>query len=185
MTQVPPSSPREEPDQPEMYAAVSDDGIAHMALGDMKVDNSSRTKHIFKQMGAFHIVMLVAVAVVAILSVAWLVIRVTDDNAGPSDTAPVSTEITIEPSSGPLGTPVHISGSGFEPGNIVQVLCQDPMSPQLGQFRAADDGSFTGEIRIPQDEWISHVGMQLAIVAASGQAQDSDRQGLAFFAVRR
>ncbi|UJV43662.1 hypothetical protein CVT30_30900 [Streptomyces sp. AMCC400023] len=167
-----------------MNAKVSGHGRAYMSGRDMTV-NRSRTKHIFKQMGAFPLVMLVTVAVVAILSVAWLVIRVTDDNAGPSDTVPVSTEITIEPRSGPPGTPVHISGRGFEPGNIVQVICQDPMSPQLGQFRAADDGSFTGEIRIPQDEWISGVGVQLAIVAASGQAQDSDRQGLAFFTVRR
>jgi len=185
VTQIPPSVPHEEPDQPEMYAAVSGAGVANMAHRDMKVDNSSRTKHIFKQMGASHLVMLAAVAVVAILSVAWLVVRATSDNETPSKTAPVSTEITIEPSSGPVGTPVHISGIGFEPGHIVQVLCQDPMNPQLGQFRAAKDGSFAGEIRIPRDEWISGVGVQLAIVAASGQTQDSDRQGLAFFEVRR
>ncbi|MEU2619528.1 hypothetical protein ABZ642_15445 [Streptomyces sp. NPDC007157] len=184
MTHVPPSSPHEEPDQPETYVSTRDNSRAYMSGRDMTL-NSSRTKHIIKQMGTFPLVMLVTVAVVAILSVAWLVIRVTDDNAGPSDTAPVSTEITIKPTSGPLGTPVHISGSGFEPGNIVQVICQDPMNPQLGQFRAEDDGSFTGEIRIPQDEWISKVGAQLAIVAASGQAQDSDRQGLVFFTVRR
>ncbi|WP_229815928.1 hypothetical protein [Streptomyces lucensis] len=147
--------------------------------------NRSRTKLISKQMGPFPLVMLAGLAIVAILSVAWLVMRVTDDGGTP-DAVPARTEITIGPSSGPPGTQVHISGTGFEPGNAVQVICQDPVSPQLGQFRAADDGSFAGEIRIPQDDWISRVGIrQLAIVAASGQAQDSDRQGLAFFTVLR
>ncbi|MFF0735061.1 hypothetical protein ACFYVK_25995 [Streptomyces chartreusis] len=146
----------------------------------------NRSRTIFKQLGPFPLVILAGLAIVAILSVAWLVMRVTDGNEGPPDAVPVSTEITIEPSSGPPGASVRISGTGFEPGNPVQVICQDPLSPQLGQFRAADDGSFTGEIRIPRDDWVSRVGIQqLAIVAASGQAQDSDRQGLAFFRVLR
>ncbi|MYS86883.1 hypothetical protein [Embleya scabrispora] len=188
MTQPPPLPPGEDPGRSTTHASVNDHASAYLSGRDMTVDNSSRThnnKNIVKQLGPLTLVMLVAVAVAAIVAVAWLVGRVNDDNGEPPAATPANTEITIEPNSGPPGTPIRISGTGFQPGKIVQVICQDPMNPQLGEFRAAADGSFSGEAVIPDDDWIRKVGVQLAVVAASGQAQDSDQQGLAFFTVRR
>ncbi|MFI6584800.1 hypothetical protein [Embleya sp. NPDC050493] len=188
MTQPSPPSPDEDPGRSDLHASVNDHASAYLSGRDMTVDNSSRThnnKSIVKQLGPLTLVMLVTVAVAAIVAVAWLVGRATEDNGTTPAATSANSEITIEPSSGPPGTPIRISGTGFQPGKIVQVICQDPMNPQLGEFRAAADGSFSGKAVIPDDDWIRKVGVQLAIVAASGQAQDSDQQGLTFFTVRR
>lgn len=189
MTHVPP--PEDPP--PAVHADLRDQSRAYIANHDMTVDNRTqrwRIKNIVRQGGAWPIVLLTVVAVAAIAAVTWLVAGAigggdNEDKGAPAAVS-VNTEITLDPTSGPVGTPVRITGIGFEPGKIVQVICQDPINPQLGQFRADESGRFTGDVVIPDDNWIRNVGIvQMAIVAASGQAQESERQGLAFFTVRR
>ena len=84
--------------------------------------------------------------------------------------------INLSPTKGPAGTVVHVSGSGFSPGETVDLSLLDKTGPTtttiaLGTATANSLGSFTADVTIPAGasaegtDYIQTTGRRSSLVA--------------------
>jgi hypothetical protein len=107
--------------------------------------------------------------------------------AGAQSEEPVLLPLTVDPTSGPAGTVITVGGEqcggvddGLDNSAVMALLTpdpEDPLSPpfivEIGEVAAGEDGSWTGEITVPEgvDPDAPHFVTALCLAAIPGEEE--------------